>query len=79
MNKVTLVLVIVRTEEMEIYCSTKYLHMTVIMILLEKIYILWESVAVDFYQRSPAVNIALPGGVFQTLFLSYPHEKSSIT
>lgn len=36
MNNVTLVLVIVCTEEMEIYCSTKYLHMTVIMILLEK-------------------------------------------
>lgn len=49
MNNVTLVLVILHTEEMEIYCSTKYLHVTVIMNLLEKIYILWEIVAVDFY------------------------------
>lgn len=38
MNNVTLVLVILYTEEMEIYCNTKYLHGTVIMILLEKVY-----------------------------------------
>lgn len=36
MNNVTLVLVIFYTEEMEIYCNTKYLHGTVITILLDR-------------------------------------------
>lgn len=38
MNNVTLVLVILYTEEMEIYCNAKCLHGTVIMTLLEKVY-----------------------------------------
>lgn len=36
MNNVTLVLVILYTEEMEIYYNSKYLHGSVIIILLGK-------------------------------------------
>lgn len=56
MNKVTLVLVILYTEEMEIYCNSKYLHGSVIMILLEKICILRKSIAVNLFKRSPALS-----------------------
>lgn len=56
MNNVTLVLVILYTEEMEIYCNSKYLHGSVIMILLEKTCILRQSIAVNLFQRSPALS-----------------------
>lgn len=57
MNNATLVLVILCTEEMEIYCNTRYLHGSVITILLEKkICILRESTAVNLFLRSPALS-----------------------